>query len=374
MYIVTHILPVHKLKKMIRTGENAMTENNLHYFAGGHTAEGFYHLYETNIESINHLYVLTGQSLAVKSSILDSIYKSFPETKMECIHRAIAPDLLEGIIFPEVQLAIIDEASLPKQLDDEGKQTIDLCDSIRDETIIDTLRTDIGEELELAFQAYHKALNIHDDWERIYIKEMDFTKADQIIDDWIKAAFKNKQSQDQNPTRKRRFLGAATPEGPVDFVPNITEGLTHRYFLKGRAGSGKSTFLKRVVKQAEQLGYGMEIYHCGFDPGSLDMVVVRELGWAIFDSTKPHEYFPERDGDIVIDMYEKTITPGTDERYANEISIIESKYREQMNIAKKHLQISANLQTQVEKQYIIDEQYIEKLINELKSELTDYLY
>ena len=43
---------------------------------------------------------------------------------------------------------------------------------------------------------------------------------------------------------KHRFLGAATPKGAVDFVPNLTEGLPHRYFIKGPPGPGKSTMLK----------------------------------------------------------------------------------------------------------------------------------
>ena len=34
--------------------------------------------------------------------------------------------------------------------------------------------------------------------------------------------------------------------------------------------------------------FDVEIYHCGFDPHSLDMVIVREVGIAIFDSTSPH--------------------------------------------------------------------------------------
>lgn len=48
---------------------------------------------------------------------------------------------------------------------------------------------------------------------------------------------------------------------------------------------------------------------------SLDMVLLRELDIVIFDSTAPHEYFPDRDNDEVVDMYEITVTPGTDEKY-----------------------------------------------------------
>ena len=91
---------------------------------------------------------------------------------------------------------------------------------------------------------------------------------------------------------QHRFLGAATPVGAVDFVPNLTEDVPKRYFIKGRPGSGKSTMLKKIVAEGEKRGFDIEVYHCGFDPNSLDMIIIRELGIAIFDSTAPHEILP----------------------------------------------------------------------------------
>ena len=71
--------------------------------------------------------------------------------------------------------------------------------------------------------------------------------------------------------------------------------------------------LKQIAAAGELHGFDLEIYHCGFDPHSLDMIIIRELGLAIFDSTAPHEYFPSRDGDEIIDMYGLLIAEGTDE-------------------------------------------------------------
>ncbi|WP_054860951.1 hypothetical protein [Gracilibacillus sp. JCM 18860] len=85
--------------------------------------------------------------------------------------------------------------------------------------------------------------------------------------------------------------------------------MTKRYFIKGRAGSGKSTLLKKVVSASKERGFDIEVYHCGFDPESVDMVVIRELSVCLFDSTDPHEYFPKRKGDEIVDLYKLTITP-----------------------------------------------------------------
>ena len=70
------------------------------------------------------------------------------------------------------------------------------------------------------------------------------------------------------------------------------------------------------------------MYHCALDPKSLDMIIVRELGLCVFDSTSPHEYFPERLGDGIIDIYGLCVAPGTDERFSTELEILQQKYNE----------------------------------------------
>lgn len=122
----------------------------------------------------------------------------------------------------------------------------------------------------------------------------------------------------------------------MDFVPNLTSGLK-RYLVKGRAGSGKSTLLKKIAAEGIKRGFDVEIYHCGFDPNSLDMIIVRELGFAIFDSTAPHEYYPDRATDEIVDMYSRCILPGTDEEYSEAIAGIKERYSSTMKQSTQHL-------------------------------------
>src|SRR5690606_31689042 len=101
-------------------------------------------------------------------------------------------------------------------------------------------------------------------------------------------------------------------DGVVNEVPYILNQVKNVYHIKGRAGTGKSTFMRRVVAACEAYGFDLELYHCSFDPGSLDMLLVRELDFCIFDSTEPHEFFPTREGEQIIDLYEEAVNPGTD--------------------------------------------------------------
>ncbi|MFK4998817.1 hypothetical protein ACI2OX_20530 [Bacillus sp. N9] len=97
------------------------------------------------------------------------------------------------------------------------------------------------------------------------------------------------------------------------------------------------------------------------------MVLVRELGWAVFDSTKPHEYFPSRAGDEMIDMYELTVAPGTDEAFADEIAKIEAAYRKNMDDGKRYLAEAKHYQDQLEGIFaaVTNQEHMERILVEL---------
>ena len=148
---------------------------------------------------------------------------------------------------------------------------------------------------------------------------MDFEAMDELAEETAEKLFGG-QKTDRAGSCADRFFGAATVNGSYDYIPNITQEIPKRYFLKGRPGTGKSTFLKMLARAAQDRGYRTEAYHCAFDPNSLDMIAVRELGLCVFDSTAPHEYFPDRDSDEIIDIYKAAVQPGTDEKYEKEIA------------------------------------------------------
>ena len=123
----------------------------------------------------------------------------------------------------------------------------------------------------------------------------------------------------------------------VNYIDNLTRGLAKRIFIKGRPGTGKSTFLKKIKNAAIERGFDTETYYCSFDPSSLDMVIIRELSLCIFDSTSPHEMFPSLASDSILDIYDIAVTNGTDEKYSKELSEIQVKYDIELAGAKKYL-------------------------------------
>ena len=348
----------------------------------GNTAKGFVNFYSSILSKINNIYVLKGYSDRFNTKLLKIIGNRYLAEgyDLEVINSTIDIEALEGIIIPKENIAVVIEKvthGISLNMKEATLQYIELekafdLKKIEDKkALIESTTNKILEKFQESHNYFSIALKIHDEWEKIYIANMDFKKADILTEEVINNLLG--KAKDKNTDKNfivDRYLGGSTPVGPHDYVPNITEG-TKRYFIKGRPGTGKSTILKKLAKKAAEKGYDVEIYHCGFDPNSLDMVIVRELGFAIFDSTAPHEYFPSKDSDEIIDVYEKLITPGTDEEYEEQLKDIVKRYKEQVGNGVTALEKAKILKDEIENIYeeAFDEVRGDKLIEEIKIKL-----
>lgn len=101
------------------------------------------------------------------------------------------------------------------------------------------------------------------------------------------------------------FLGANSPTGFYSLYDQLIDRESARglYILKGGAGCGKSSLMRRVARHAEAAGYRAEYILCSGDPASLDAVILPELKTALADGTAPHVIEPK--------------FPGVVERYVN---------------------------------------------------------
>lgn len=318
-----------------------MTMNIKHFFAAGNTARGYASLLHSSLQGLESLYVLDGLPGNSRQELIHRLAKTAADLgqPLWMLHCASNPDTLDGWIAPELKVGLVTGEAfrgLSAQITGITVHVIDLEAAGAELTVLEQRREDIlrlqaeAEELhQQAYAGFAEALRIHDDWEALYIDAMDFEAADRLAYELVAALLGDRGTERSDPRVHHRFLGAATPKGAVDFVPDLTEGLK-RYFIKGRAGSGKSTLLRKIAAAAEERGMEVEVYHCGFDPNSLDMIVVREAGFAIFDSTAPHEYFPELDSDQIIDTYELCIAPGTDETHQEALEDFKARYAARM--------------------------------------------
>lgn len=349
-----------------------MTGKITNFYAGGNTARGFVSLMDSSLQNVEQTYTLRADSARAKSAVIRVLADRLAEEGHDIwlIHSPFDNDAAAAVIAPGLSLGVLDESAAPADSGTQRRQFITFDGNNGRQTVApdqaDAQKQSIVHKYEQAYAGFAEALRIHDEWEAVYIENMNFAAADEMTREYIQRLYGDRRTARANRI-DHRFLGAATPAGAVDFVPNLTEGLERRYFLKGRPGSGKSTMLKQLAKAGIDRGFDVEIYHCGFDPNSLDMVIVRELGFAVFDSTAPHEYFPERDQDVIIDMYQRCIAPGTDEAHAQAISDIRARYSAKMKEAIACLAEAKKLNEALEEQFGAepDEQAVSRTVDEI---------
>jgi len=309
-----------------------------HYFVYGNTAQGFISKLDSNLRGMENIFIIRGRPETGKAGFMSLIAEECKNSglKTEYLHCPSSPDALDGIIVPDLKLAVIDGTDLHYRRlieSDPGARYIDTDPAFDGEKLrqaedaVADIDRNIGSCHENAFRRFKSALDIHDEWEKIYIGNMDFAKADALVPVVIDLILGENRLAKPAVT-KERFFGASTPAGAMDFIESLTADISKRYLLKGRPGTGKSTLLRKVAAASAERGLDTEVYSCAFDSNSLDMIIWPELDICLFDSTAPHLYQPSRASDEVIDMYEECVKPGTDEKYERELADITRRYKE----------------------------------------------
>ncbi len=274
--------------------------------------------YKSNFGTLENTVRMSGYPHPVLEEILTGVYHRAQQEEIpaQVIHNCL-DNTVQGIIFPDRSAGVWG-------IDIYDPDELSILTATRQEAL-----TSVLENWELARKTYQRAREIHDEQEKVYIGCMNFEAADILTDETIHMLLDGKKSGHSGKGTDR-FFGAATVNGSINYIPEVTRGIPKRYFIKGRPGTGKSTFLKKIARAAIERGFDTEIYHCSLDANSLDLVAVRELNFCLFDSTAPHEYFPTLPGDEIIDIYQKCVTPGTDEKYQDELNNLQTAYKEML--------------------------------------------
>ena len=119
------------------------------------------------------------------------------------------------------------------------------------------------------------------------------------------------------------------------------------YVIKGGPGTGKSSFMKKIVERYSDREYLTECIHCSSDPNSLDGVIITsgDKKIALLDGTAPHE----RDA-VVVGAIDEIINlaEGLDMRFLHaerkEILALSKEKKRAYDIAYAYLKIAGETQ------------------------------
>ncbi len=312
------------------------------YFIRANTCTGEVNFLQSNLNGIDKIYLIQSEFDYLKSIFISRLCAYIQEhcKNVELICNPNIANLFDGFIIRDKKIAVLDSELMCLN---NRCILVDIDSGIKkkkyNQLVYEAydISEQISQKMNSVFCVYSGAKDIHDEWERVYINNMDFD----LLDKYCSSVIENivpKNNADKKAIIFERFFGTVFFDGNINYIDEITKDIKKRYFIKGRPGTGKSTFLKKFAKALTDKGYCVEIYHCGFDSKSLDMVVCRELSVCIFDSTLPHEKFPDGDTDEILDFYLNSGLSGTDELYKEKLEDISLRYKKIMSVSKMYFE------------------------------------
>ncbi|MDD2498454.1 MAG: PRK06851 family protein [Desulfitobacteriaceae bacterium] len=335
-----------------------MVQGNIKYvYPGGNTAQGFYSFYRSGLQGMEHIFILKGGPGTGKSTLMRKIGLAMMDRgfNVEFWQCSSDNDSLDGVLIPALKAAVVD-GTAPHIVDPKYPgvvdQIINLGDCWNEEVLqangneIKDLADRISSCFSTAYQYLKAAKAVHDDWEAINNAALDVKKANQLAEELVEEIF-----QSNKPLVRHLFAGAITPKGMLNFIDNITGDCRSRYIIKGLPGTGKSTLTKKVMQAAMNRGYQMDVYHCSFDPDSIDMLVIPALSLAVIDGTPPHEIDPQRPGDKIIDMLDCLDLEEVNKK-ADKMADMETEFQHLTGEAVKNLAQAKKLHDELEGFYI----------------------
>lgn len=276
-------------------------------YPGGNTACGFYSFYDSVLEGLRRVIIIKGGPGTGKSTLIRRIGLEMVERgyDVEFLHCSSDNRSLDGVVIPAIRVAVVD-GTAPHVIDPRFPGAVDEIVNLGDywdeeclrqhrEEIVKTTGA-IGQLFQEAYRRLQEAREIEKEWEAFNAAAMDKERMQAVEEELVRQVFPDA------PQVRDFFAGALTPEGIVSFMEGLTEGCERRFILKGEPGCGKSLLLQKVARKALERGYSVEIFHCAFNPHSLDMVLIPALKTAVLDGSPPHSVEGRRPGDRVIDL------------------------------------------------------------------------
>lgn len=318
----------------------------IEYFVEGHTGKGYVNYLQSNLQDINRIILLQDTDAWLITEVLKALIKRFDQEEIEVIRSLDSKEIIEGIILPNKSLALLNERLYHGHQADKSIIKVPLQQKIKQDKYPQRYSSKSFTD---AYNSFKRGLEIHEQLEKIYIAEMDFTKADIIISKLLKKIFSNVKKQANKAIVYERLFGTNTPEGIVNTLGSLLEPIERKIFILGRAGTGKSYLMNKVLDRCRDYGIDVEVYRCSLDPHSIDMLIIPSLNICLHDNTAPHVVPIKYENVQIIDMYKETVNQRAEKNNEEQIISLKEEYKQAMQLGLTYLKDTKNSANRINK-------------------------
>ena len=348
------------------------------YMGTAYTGQGVAHKYDTLIATADTTLFLKAPPTNALSKVLNDAAAHFIKRGFDVdrFNNPVQPDNTDAIFVKDLSLFII-QASHPVSLEPTelgGRHHVISFYDAYDEEKLQSRSAEMATITEESNRVYTKlmesmseAIRIHDEWEKVNIARMMWHEQEKLLAS-LKEELFGTMKLHKKSTVSHRLAGSLAPGGSRDYFPSITSWIKRRILMKGLSGTGKSTMLKTLGKEAEQRGIDVLYGWCGLDPNSVDLLLLPELSVCLFDATQPHEYDPESPIDEVLDLVSMCAAdPEADEKIVE----ISDRYKEKIMDATGYMHAYSHSENRLRE--VIDHAIVRKVFEEKTSELSKWV-
>ena len=270
------------------------------FFPGGNTALGFFSYYDHIIRAdATRIFIVKGGPGVGKSSFMKEIAAVLNGRgfDVELHHCSSDPGSLDGVVFPQIGVAMIDGTS-PHVVDPKNPGAVDEIVHLGDywdETGIRggkdeilSLNREVGRLFGRAYCYLKAAKVIHDGLETIYSEAMDWGSVNQAAGQLLQSIFGERPVSPKPGAIRKLFISAITPDGFKNYLPGLAETAKTIYTVAGPPGTGKSTLLAKLAQFATERGMDCEAFYCAFDPYKMEHLAIQSLDVLITTAVNPH--------------------------------------------------------------------------------------